>query len=282
VVTIMGTSAAGLSGAAGPAARGSENGDRFHGTAPVIVLTYPHAGAEHLTRILSTSRSIACTSATGLLPLCYEALKTWQRIESTGAPSQLAIKSVRALATAMITIIEANVGASRWCETAYTTSAMAQAFLQVFPGARFICLYRKMNAVLDEAVRVYPWGLGGSPFWTYAVGHPGNNAATIAAYWTAHTEALLEFEASQPGSCLRVRYEDLATEPGRHVRRILTTLGLPAGQPGAPCEPAIDQGSEPSELARSPGVPAELVPAGLIARVRELHTILGYGAFTQP
>ncbi|HUA31244.1 MAG TPA: sulfotransferase [Streptosporangiaceae bacterium] len=277
----MAASAAGLNGAAGPGARRSENGDRFHEAAPVIILTYPHAGAEQLTRILSTGRSIACTSATGLLPLCCEALRTWQRIEGrTDVPSQLALRSVRALASTMITVIEANVGASRWCEAAYTTPAMAQAFLRVFPGAQFICLYRNLSGVLDEAVRMYPWGLGDSPFWAYAAGHPGNNAATIAAYWTARTEALLEFEASQPESCLRVRFEDLAAEPGRQVHRILTSLGLSAGHLGAPGEPALTQEPEPGESAGTRGVPAERISRELVARVGELNAILGYGALT--
>lgn len=174
--------------------------------APIVVLTYPHAGAELLAQLLSASPSVACTSATGLLPVCQDAISAWQQAEGrNGPPSPLAIKSVHALATSLITVIRARGGASRWCEIAYNRHEAAQAFLQVFPAARFLCLYRSMRGVLSETVRAYPWGLGGTPLWAHSAGHPGNNAATITAHWTVRTQALLEFESSHPDSCTRVR-----------------------------------------------------------------------------
>jgi Sulfotransferase family len=197
----------------------------------------------------------------------------------TGPPSALAIKSVRALATTMITIIQARDGASRWCETAYSTPDVAQTFLQIFPATQFICLYRSMREVLSEAVRTYPWGLGSTPLWAYATGHPGNNAATIAAYWTARTQALLEFESGHPDCSLRVRYEDLAADPVRHAADIFATLGLDDSQLTVLPEPSAMEPSAVHDAAAGAGeptVPTDLIPPALMARAGELHARLGF------
>jgi Sulfotransferase family len=256
-------------------------GERTTRQSPVVVLTYAHAGAELLTETLSASPALACTSGTGLLPLCHEALSTWQRAEgASSAPSHLAIKSVRALAITIVTTIQAQAGASRWCETAFASPDVAHTFLQVFPGSTLICLHRSLPGVFSEAARTYPWGLGGSPFWAFAAGHPGNNVATIAAYWVARTEALLGFEAKHPDCSLRLRYEDLAAEPGVRGREILTALGLDASDltaqshlPGLPCaQPSAGYGTT---------LPTDRIPPPLLTRIKDLHRVLGYDSWQE-
>lgn len=264
----------------GPRSRPTASASEADANAPIVVLTYAHAGAELLTRLLSASPSVACTSATGLLPVCHEAISAWQQAQGrTEPPSNLAIKSVRALANTMITIIQARDGASRWCETAYSTPDVAQTFLQVFPATQFICLYRSLREVLSEAVRAYPWGLGGTPLWAYATGHPGNNAATIAAYWTVRTHALLEFESGHPNSSLRVRCEDLAADPVRHAADIFAALGLDDSQLTVLPEPPATGWSAVHDApagAGEPTLPADLIPPALMARAGELHASLGF------
>src|SRR5262245_42264869 len=169
--------------------RGASNADRSAARGPVIVHSYAHGGDESLRRVLGASRSLACTDGTGLLPLCQSAISTWNSVENRGqAPSALALKSVRSMVNTMATVIQCGSGATRWCETSFAGRAAAETFLQVIPEATFLCLHRSLGAVIAEAISGYPWGLGSSPFWPYAAGHPGNNVATITAYWTAHTE----------------------------------------------------------------------------------------------
>jgi len=260
-------------GADGPAARLAARGDAAATAAPVIVLTYPHAGVELLTEILSASRSLACTSATGLLPLCHEAITTWQQAEGrSGPPSSLALTSVRGLATSMITIILARAGASRWCETAFAGSESARTFLQVFPATRYLCLHRALQGVSGEAARAYPWGLGESPFWAFSGGNPGNNAATIATYWMARTEILLDFEAGHPASCLRLRYEDLLADRVARGGEVFAALGLDVPELAVLRERAAAAMSADS----SPPVPADRIPPPLLARVHDAQARLGY------
>ncbi len=244
---------------------------------PIVVLTYAHAGAEVLAGALSASRSLTCTSGTGLLPLCHAAATAWQNAEGPGSPSPLAIKSIRAMTAAITTVIQAGSGGSRWCETAVAPPAAAGSFLRVFPETMFICLHRGMAGVLTDGTTAYPWGLGGSPFWTYSAGHPGNNVATVAAYWIACTEALLEFEAQHPQSCVRVRHEDLTADLDTQTRDIYTRLGLDPRDLAVLPQPALTQ-SRASAVHCHPGfpVPADQIPPRLRPKIDELHSRLNY------
>jgi hypothetical protein len=257
----------------------SAGGDRHAVTAPIVVLTYAHAGAELLTEVLSASSSLACTSGTGLLPLCHSAAATWQVVENRGAaPSALAIQSVRALASLMNTIVLAQAGASRWCEVAFAKPAAAETFMHLFPEVRFLCLHRSLQGVITEALEAYPWGLGGSPFWPHASKHPGNSVATAAAYWVASTQPLLEFEEMYPQSCLRVRWEDLAAGLATEAAEVFAFLGLDTRDlAGLRHREGSRRPGEAGDRDRAP-VPVGKIPRPLLARVIELQTSLGYAA----
>jgi hypothetical protein len=245
---------------------------------PVIMLTYAHSGAMNLMQALSTSRSLACTASTGLLPLCDTAAATWQRVENRGAPaSPLALQSIRTLVATMTSVLQARAGASRWCETAFVAPAAAETFLRIFPDTAFLCLHRSLRGVLAEAAAAYPWGLGGSPFWPHSAGHPGNNAETIGSYWVACTGQLLDFEAAHQSSCLRVRYEDILADPHRHVDEIFAHLGVSSGDRmashGLLGLPGL---SGQADHGREPPLPTERMSPELLAEVLELHARLDY------
>lgn len=246
---------------------------------PVVVLSYAGAGAELLTRILSLSRSLACTSGTGILPLCHSAVVTWQSAERRQSDlSPLAAKSVRSMASMIIAVIQAQTGARRWCETALAPSVVASTFLRLFPSTAFLCLHRRLSSVLIDSLAAYPWGLGSSPFWPHAAMYPGNSVAAIAAYWVSHTEQMLEFEAAHPRSCRRIRYEDLETSTGEQAAEIFSHLGLEPVDLTMLREPPPDL-LDPARRQR-PGpampVPRDHLPHQLRTRVAELHDQLDY------
>lgn len=245
---------------------------------PVIMLTYAHSGAMNVMQALSTSRSLACTAGTGLLPLCDTAAATWQRVENRGAPaSPLALKSIRTLVATMASVLQSAAGASRWCETAFVAPAAAETFVRIFPDTAFLCLHRSLRGVLAEGAAAYPWGLGGSPFWPHFAGHPGNSAETIGSYWAACAGQLLDFEAGHQASCLRVRYEDILADPQRHVGEIFAHLGEGSRELMAPGSlsdfPSLSGQAAPGP---EPPLPTEHMSPELLATVRELHARLDY------
>jgi hypothetical protein len=215
---------------------------------------------------------------TGLLPLCDAAAATWQRAENRGTePSPLAVKSIRTLVSTMAAVIQSRSGAKRWCETAFAAHEAAETFLLIFPEATIVCLHRSLQGVLAEGLAAYPWGLGRSPFWPYSGGHPGNNVATIATYWAACTEPLLDFEANHQDSCLRVRYEDLCTDPDRQMDEIFMHLGLDSHERITPGPlPDLWSLAGQEDISPEPPVPTAHMPPQLLAKLRELHKRLNY------
>lgn len=250
---------------------------------PVIVLTYAHAGAEELQQVLSVSKSLACTSGTGLLPLCQAAIATWQQAEGRDTPSSLAVKSARTLLSTITAVIQAREGAARLCETALASPTAAAAFARVFPDATFVCLHRCFPGVLAAGLSAYRFGLGNSPFWRYSGPHPGNSIATIAAYWAARTQALLEFEAHHAGSSCRLRYEDLTADPVAQADLIYARLGLDATELAVLRRPD-DQAASAAAAASSASSAAYeySMPPELRATVDRLSERLGYPAMPDP
>lgn len=243
-------------------------------TSPVVVLGYAGSGAAQVQQLLAGCAELGCTSGTGLLPLCAQATLAWQQVDDRDGPlSALALSSTRAMVSTMITALLARTGGSRWCELAFATTASAEAFLQVVPASRFLCLHRSCAAVIQVAVQANPWGLEATPFARFAASYPASSAATIAAYWVSVTGPLLAFEQAHEDSCLRVRYEDLDGESGEAVRQLLAFLNLAGVDmslwPPRPEGPAAD------DALAGTGAADQLPPA-LRAQVDELQRRLGY------
>jgi protein-tyrosine sulfotransferase len=240
---------------------------------PIIILATPYVGAEMVSDHLSTISSVACTSRTGVVPMCEVLSLTWQRVERRGPGlSQLAVSSIRNLADVMIGVVLAESGGQRWCEAAICGAGPARTFLKIFPETQFICVYRRCDGVISEVLDNNVNGLGGTEFWPYASATQGNNVAMVAAHWADHVESLLDFEAFHLRSCLRIRREDLVSGMDEELEKVSSFLGL-----SAPCTAVADQPS-PSTLDAGPPRRWSLdrMPAELLSRVNKLHSLLGY------
>jgi hypothetical protein len=246
---------------------------------PVIILGYQYCGAGHVQTMLSAVGSFACTSGTGLLPLCESAALAWRQVEGGGLPlSALARASIRALTDALITTVLAGSGGSRWCEVAFAHPECADIFRQVYPSAKFVCVHQSCATVITTVVRANPWGLADPALQAFGAHYPGNNAAAIAAFWVTHTEPLLDFERANPDACCRVRYEDLVGNPDQAVNAICSFLAV-NGNLGTTPHPVSGAGiATPGrqDPLTADEIPAGLIPAPLTARVNELMTRLKY------
>jgi hypothetical protein len=244
----------------------------------VIVLTSRFSGVPALTEMLSSQPGLTCTSGTGVVPMCAQAIGTWQQVENSAAMSALAASSVRALASSMITCILAAAGGSRWCETVVAPANTATAFARLFPQAQFLCFHRACEQVIAATTQISRWGLASTGMADFAGAYPGNNVAAVAAYWRSATAALLDFEAAHPGRAWRVRHEDVTAAPAETTRAILDFLGLPGHQPGQPGQPVA--AAADTSQAHSPGtdqaVPLMLIPQPMLALINDLHAQLGY------
>jgi hypothetical protein len=248
--------------------------------APVIVLTYAHSGADRLWSLLAGQPDLACTSGTGILPLCEQASVSWHRVggAADGPLPPLAVASIRALAAPLITSLLARAGKRRWCEFATATPGSADTFRQLFPGTRFLTVHRACPDMIHAALHAGSWGLAGPTFASFTSAHPASTAAALTAYWIAHTGPLIAFEQSHPGICCRIRCEDLPDGLDAALCAFLGLAGLGPAQAGwdqadwlsaSGTEPAIDAGLEAA-------FPVDQIPPALLAQANDLMKALDY------
>ena len=256
--------AAGIAGHAGAAG------------APVIVLTYPHGGTERLWSLLTGHPDLACTAGTGVLPLCEQAAATWRSVEgrTDTRMSPLAARSIRSMTASVIITVLARQGGGRWCEFATAAPRSAEAFLQIYPQARVLCLHRSCASFIQDAVRASPWGLAGPEYAPFTAAYPASTPAALTACWTAATTPLIEFEEAHPDACMRVRREDLTD--GAYPVGLLAFLGLEAPRAGHRGPDAPSPGSPPPGPAHPAPFPADQIPAPLLAQAGHLTSKLGY------
>jgi hypothetical protein len=243
--------------------------------ATVIVLTYAQSATDRLRSLLLAQPGLACTSGTGILPLCEQASASWRRADgvSVGPLPSLAVASIRAMATPLLTVLLARAGKRRWCEFAAATPNSAETFLELFPRTSFLALHRACPDVIYAALHDDPWGPTGPAFAPFMSAHPASMAAALMAYWIAHAGPLIAFEQAHPGACHRVRYEDL--QDGL-PSDLCTFLGLADLDSGQPAWRVNDQTGPASDAGTAAVFPAGQVPPALLAEANDLMKDLGY------
>ncbi len=261
-----------------PPRGGQQSPPRSAGQSPIVVLSYAYSGARRVQELLAVDTELACTLATGVIPLCEVAAETWRRVEGRSGQdlSRLAVSTIRGIASVQVTVILAGSGKSRWCELATAPPSAMAPFLQVFPHTGIVCIHRSSLDVIRAGVQASPWGLQGQGLLPYLLSHPGNSVAALAAYWAQSTEQLLAFEAEHPAAT-HVRYEDVAADPVQALTTVRAFLGLHNEVSGRAFPermdlPAQDTAPRPAELT----VPVEMIPGPVRERITRLHTQLGY------
>jgi sulfotransferase family protein len=249
---------------------------------PIVVLTYSFSGWGRLQAVLERVPELTCTAGTGIIGMCGMAAEAWANVEESDGEhmSSLAAKSIGAMVISMMTVmVTRSSGARRWCETATAEPAAAETFLRIVPGTQFICLHRSCPDVVRAVLSSSPWGIIGGQFTPYLQANPTNTTAAITACWADSANQLLDFESRHPETALRVRYEDLASDPAATSQAISDFTGMTPASPVH--ELAEDElpdsgtsGADPAGLDTR--FPVTMLPPQLIQRINHLHEQLNY------
>jgi hypothetical protein len=251
--------------------------------------------------ILDTHPDLACPPETMITAAAVPLLRSWDILEHAGEGQQRLVNAPPALPAEAADLIRdtldrlygrylARRGKPRWCDKSLDSVLAAELLAEVYPEAKFVCLFRHCMDVVASGIEACPWGVSRFGFDTYVAQNPGNNVAAIANYWVEWAELSLQFQESHPDRTFRIRYEDLAVAPEEVTGKLLEFLGA-SPMPGitAACFGAPHEGDGPGDekiwfttkvstetLGRGRKVPAEALPGALRAQVNEALAKLEY------
>jgi len=276
------------------------NGDGGGVADPVFVLCVGRSGSTLLRLVLDTHPDLACPPETNIPALCSQLAVVWSLIE--GAPLSLqrgdappaipeaAIAGIRQTMDLMTAPYLARRGKKLYCDKSLGTARYAGLLKRIYPGARFICLFRHPMDMISSGLEACPWGLNGYGFDRYIADSPGNSVMALARYWLDGASEIAAVEEKHPDSCFRVRYEDMVGNPERVAAGIFDFLGV--GQVAGIGEAvfageherfgpadhkiwytsAISQGS----VGRGDALPVGLIPPPILESMNGLLDKLGY------
>lgn len=267
---------------------------------PVFVLCMGRSGSTLLRLILDTHPDLACPPETNIPALCSQLAVVWSLIE--GAPLALqrgdappaipdaAISGIRQIMDLMTVPYLNRRGKKLYCDKSLGTASYAELLTRIYPGTRFICLYRHPMDMISSGLEACPWGLNGYGFDPYIAGSPGNAVMALARYWNDQAHEIAGAEEKHAGKCHRVRYEDMVRDPERIAAEVFDFIGV--GQvPGiaqavftreherfGPADHKIWHTStiSPASVGRSDTVPSALIPPQILESINELLSKLGY------
>jgi sulfotransferase family protein len=206
---------------------------RGESNAPVFILTASRSGSTLLRVILDSHPRLACPPETDITSACMLLAMTCDVLENAGAAapdeSPELPPAIRAVVRAAVDRAYgdylAQRGKQRWCDKSLDSFMHAELMAQVYPEAKFICLFRHCMDVIASGVEACPWGLQRYGFDPFVAQYPGNSVAAVGSYWLSCAQAILSFADDHPAFCHQVRYEDLVTAPEETVAGILSFLG---------------------------------------------------------
>jgi hypothetical protein len=267
---------------------------------PVFVLCMGRSGSTLLRFLLDAHPELACPPETSMPALCGQLSVVWSLIEGAplaaerdAAPARVpdaAVAGIRRMLDEMTGSYLERRGKRLFCDKSLGSARFADLLTQIYPGARFLCLYRHPMDVIRSGLDACPWGLNGYGFDQYIVGSPGNAVLALARYWLENATLINLVEQSHPQRCHRIRYEDLVEDPENVMRDIYEFIGVrPA--PGVaqtylsgdrerfgPADHKIWATSEisPDSVGRGESIPAGLIAPQVTAAINELTGTLGY------
>ena len=206
---------------------------------PVFVLCAARSGSTLLRFLLDAHPALGCPPESDLPALCAHLAGVWSLLEGAPLAAQQdgtpvvpapALTGIRQTADLMIRSYLARRGKALYCDKSLGAARHAELLGQLFPGAKFICLYRHPMDMMASGIEASPWGLKGYGFEPYAAESPGNAVQALARFWSDHTAAILAAEEQFADRCHRVRYEDLVADPEAVADGIFRFIGVPPVQ----------------------------------------------------
>jgi protein-tyrosine sulfotransferase len=197
--------------------------------APIFILCCARSGSTLLRVLLNNHHSVACPPETLFPQVANALIKMWGSTEGQDNWRTLSDDARTAIRETIMAPLEAFAtkrGKKVWCDKSASNVPGADLVLQVFPEARFICLYRHPMDLIASGLNACRWGFRAYGFEPYVRMSTDNFVRALAMYWYDQVAAIRRFERRNGERCTRVYYESLVTAPETTGRMLCDGLGL--------------------------------------------------------
>ena len=260
---------------------------------PVFILSAPRTGSTLLRYLLDTHSRICCPGELLLGRLCQDLRNVvhWtlgQVVGGKESVAELVARESRRLVAGLMGTYAKAKGKQIWCEKTPGNLEYLEDIADLFPDARYICLYRNGMDVVHSSLEVSKHGFmdGLSEFVAQS---PDNLVAAMIDSWSDKTAKLLAFERRNPERCFRLRYESIVSDPSGSLGQLIEFLGLEwepemleqvfssahdegGGDPKVKFTREID----PRYIGKGANIRLELIPADRQEKMNRLLEDLGY------
>lgn len=201
--------------------------------APIFILSTPRSGSTLLRYIIDTHPEVCCPSEILLGVLCDDlylvlSLTLGQTLPAPGSPAneRVVIAEVRRIVSEIMGSYAAAKNKRIWCDKSPRNVNHLEILNEVFPDAKFICLYRHGMDVLHSFMeRVQEGWMIDLKY--YARNHGFRNHYSVYLdSWLEKTVTMMEFERNNPGRTFSLKYEDLVLNPAGTLSPMFSFLGL--------------------------------------------------------
>ncbi len=199
---------------------------------PVFVLSCERSGSTLLRYIIDTHPQVCSPAHLHLGQLCnslytaiFYSIGQTLKVTDEAARERLVAGEVRSIVDEFMQRYAKAKGKQMWCEKTTENLQYLGVIRDVFPAAKYLCLYRNCMDVVHSSIECSR--LGFLPeLVPYVRKQPDNLVAAMVDSWIEKTTKLLEFELAHPAQSFRIKYETLVVEPLKTLRAMFAALGL--------------------------------------------------------
>lgn len=199
--------------------------------APVFILSCARSGSTLLRYVVDTHPEVCCPVELNLGALCAHlrvaVSGTLGGALDAAADKRETERAVLAEVRRIVSELMGSYAAARhrrlWCEKSPANVRYRELLHEVFPDARFICLYRNCMDVVYSLIEFSRLSFLDDLF-HYVQKNPGNLVEAMIDYWVGQTTRLLAYERQNSAKCLRVKYETLGLCPRQTLESLTAFL----------------------------------------------------------
>jgi Sulfotransferase family len=155
---------------------------------PVFVLCMGRSGSTLLRFLLDAHPELACPPETSLPALCGQLSVVWSLIEGAplaaerdAAPPRVpdaAVAGIRRMLDEMTRSYLARRDKRLFCDKSLGSARFVDLLTQIYPEARFLCLYRACPDVTRAILAASPWEITDPVFAPFISKYPGTTVAS--------------------------------------------------------------------------------------------------------